>query len=57
LLHSFADLKIIDAIERLVGLLQGEEGRETREEHVEELVPGQKAAAKAEEDDLDVVEV
>lgn len=51
-------MQIKDAIERLVSLIQGEEGHETRGEQVEELVPGQKTAAPAQEDnDLDVVEV
>jgi len=54
--------QIIDAIERLVSLIQGEEGRDTRSEQVEELVKLPKAdtAASAsieEENDLDVVEV
>jgi hypothetical protein len=31
-------VQIIDAIERLVGLLQGDEGRETKDDLVEELV-------------------
>lgn len=31
-------LQIIDAIERLVSLLQGDEGRETQEDLVQELV-------------------
>jgi len=54
--------KIADAIERLVSLIQGEEGRDTKSEQIEELVklPKADAAASAsmeEDDDLDVVEV
>lgn len=47
--------QIIDAIERLVGLLQGEEGEETKREALGELVSVK--AAAVEEGDLDVVEV
>ena len=55
--------QIKDAIERLVSLIQGEEGRDTKSEQLEELVKLPKAAeekaqASTEEgNDLDVVEV
>jgi hypothetical protein len=45
------DQQIKDAIERLVSLLQGEEGRETRTDEIEHLV------SKGADDETDVVEV
>ncbi|KAK8850674.1 hypothetical protein IAR55_004594 [Kwoniella newhampshirensis] len=53
------DQQIINSIERLVGLLQRDEGRDTQQDHVEELV---KVAPKEEEEEedlgeMDVVEV
>lgn len=44
--------QIKDAIERLVSLIQGEEGHDTKAEHIGELVK-----VKDEEAELDVVEV
>lgn len=46
------DQQIKDAIERLVGLLQGEEGRDTKADRLDDLVS--KPAAN---DEMDVVEV
>ena len=48
------DQAIKDAIERLVSLIQGEEGEETQGEHLPDLVKARKAE---EEGDMDVVEV
>ncbi|KAL7422943.1 Protein hgh1 [Cryptotrichosporon argae] len=45
-----SDQQIKDAIERLVSLLQGEEGQDTSKDHVEELV-------RKEAEEMDVVEV
>lgn len=53
-----SDQQIKDAIERLVGLLQGEEGRETRTDEIEHLVSkGGKGPDPAADDEMDVVEV
>ncbi|BEJ13477.1 hypothetical protein CspHIS471_0306510 [Cutaneotrichosporon sp. HIS471] len=46
-----ADQQIKDAIERLVGLLQGDEGRETRADEIQHLV------SRGADDETDVVEV
>mgnify|MGYP002718856984 CR=1 FL=1 len=53
---TLTDSQIKDAVERLVSLIQGEEGAETKNEHIEELVQGEKPLAEV-EDELDVVEV
>ncbi|WVO16916.1 hypothetical protein L204_104602 [Cryptococcus depauperatus] len=53
------DQQIGDTIERLVGLLQRDEGKETKEDHVEELVKGMTKNDAGEEEmgELDVMEV
>ncbi|ORY28047.1 cytoplasm protein [Naematelia encephala] len=48
------DQAIRDAIERLVGLLQGEEGRDTLGDHIEELVPAQQLQEVTERDVVEV---
>ncbi|WVR08722.1 hypothetical protein IAU60_005780 [Kwoniella sp. DSM 27419] len=51
------DQQISDSIERLVNLLQRDEGRDTKEDQVDELVKGESKAKIEEEDETDVVEV
>ncbi|ORX40811.1 cytoplasm protein [Kockovaella imperatae] len=51
------DQAIKDAIERLVSLIQGEEGHETKMEEIDHLVRGQSGTSASKEEDLDVVEV
>ncbi|WWC98308.1 hypothetical protein V866_005199 [Kwoniella sp. B9012] len=50
------DQQIVDSIERLVNLLQRDEGNDTKDDHVQELVKGQKVE-EVQDDELDVVEV
>lgn len=54
-----SDQQIKDAIERLVGLLQGDEGHESRTDQIEHLVSkgAQGTATPAADDEMDVVEV
>ncbi|WWC72725.1 uncharacterized protein I206_106689 [Kwoniella pini CBS 10737] len=52
---SETDQQIIDSIERLVNLLQRDEGNDTKADHVSELVKVEKT--EDHDDDLDVVEV
>ncbi|WWC92461.1 uncharacterized protein L201_007419 [Kwoniella dendrophila CBS 6074] len=50
------DQQIIDSITRLVNLLQRDEGNDTKDDHVSELVKSQKVE-EIQDDELDVVEV
>ncbi|OXG43804.1 cytoplasmic protein [Cryptococcus neoformans] len=53
------DQQIKDSIERLVGLLQRDESRDTKQDHIEELVRGavKQEAEEEEMGELDVIEV